>query len=234
VGVGAPLPPVAGGWQAPPQQPTALARPRLATEDLYLAGPWEAVPADPSLWGHAGTPLTHFTVKAATLRLKRLAAAEALPGRYLPKEAVAPAIWGAPPPGGGPDPGAVAAMAARQRSIFASKLARAPAPGRGRRVPDTELEAIYRQPWMSLSPPDSRRRSAAAARRGLKEAKWHQGTTAEAGTVGIVAPPPPPTLWHALEARGAERLGVAPGAGRCKSGVLAPTALLIFFFSMPP
>jgi hypothetical protein len=80
----------------------------------------------------------------------------------------------------------------------------------------------------------SARRSAAAARRGLRGDPWQQGARAAAGTVAIVATTTPPTIWRALEARRAGRLGVAHGGGHRKSGALAPTVVLIFFFSMPP
>lgn len=129
-------------------------------------GPWEGVSADPSLWGHAGTPLTHLSVKEVTLRLKRLSAVARLQGAYSPAEAVAPSLWGSPPPPSAPAPGAVGALAARQQAIFAAKLARAPPAGAGRRVSDDELMAVYRQPWMGPSPPREAPAARAAARAG--------------------------------------------------------------------
>ena len=50
---------------------------------------------DPALWGHAGEPITHFTVKAATLRLKQLDAAAKQRSQYAPTVATMPALWGA-------------------------------------------------------------------------------------------------------------------------------------------
>jgi hypothetical protein len=106
---------------------------------------------DPALWGHAGVPITHFTVKAATLRLKQLDAAGKQRSRYSPTIAVAPALWG-PGAVAAPDPTAVDRLAARQAAVFVRKLAGA-AVTRARRPDDGQLARIYRQPWMSPSPP---------------------------------------------------------------------------------
>ena len=218
-GARAPLPPVAPGGPGPglvhpghpdlpqqqhqgqnhdqnhhhQQQQQQQPPPGPAREDLYLVGPWESVGADPSLWGHAGTPLTHLTVKEATLRLKRLDAVARLRGAYSPAEAVAPALWGAPPPPSAPAHGAVEALAARQQTVFAAKLARAPPAGAGRRVPDAELAAAYRQPWMDPSPPRASPAERAAARAGH----------AAGGRAG--APPAPPSVQG--QARGASSYG---------------------------
>ena len=132
--------------------PRAEDRPRDQT--LYLVGPWRAVQVDPSLWGHGTTPLTHLTVRAATQRLARLAAAAALGGRYSPGEAVAPAIWGQRPDGA-IDGAAVEELAQRQQQIFDEKTgARRAAGERGDLPPPAAQGRAPR--WLSLLPPPAR------------------------------------------------------------------------------
>ena len=113
-------------------------------------GAWAAVPVDPSLWGHETTPLTHYSVKDATLRMKRLRAVSQLASRYSPGEAVAPALWG---PGAPQQParGALQTREARQAAAFLARC-RLPAAARAAAASDDQLAAIYRQPWMEPSP----------------------------------------------------------------------------------
>ena len=115
------------------------------------------MPCDPLLWGYASTPLTHFTVKQATLRLIRLRALHKLASLYSPSQAVFPALWGSGA-SGAVDPGAVHALADKQRAKFLALAAAAEAAaareGRRRRPQptDAELGAMYDQPWMHPSP----------------------------------------------------------------------------------
>ena len=149
-GAAAPLPPLR-------PSPGAGQPPRPACGDLFLAGPWTGVPCDPLLWGYASTPLTHFTVKQATLRLIRLRALHKLASLYSPSQAVFPALWGSGA-SGAVDPGAVHALADKQRAKFLALAAAAEAAaareGRRRRPQptDAELGAMYDQPWMHPSP----------------------------------------------------------------------------------
>ena len=157
-GVAAPLPPLRPWHPAPAAGGQADQPQRQPTEDLYLVGAWAAVPVDPSLWGHDDAPLTHYSVKAATLRMKRLRAVGQLASRYSPGEAVAPALWG---PGAAqqPAPGALQAREAQQAAAFRAKC-RLPAAARAAAASDDQLAAIYRQSWMEPSParpaPDQR------------------------------------------------------------------------------
>lgn len=118
-------------------------------KDLYLVGPWAGVSVDPMLWGHADVPLTYFSVKEATLRMKRLSAMRELKDRYSPCEAVAPPLWGS---GASDSPAeeAVQALASRQAQVYAEKLQ---SPSRVyTHISHDQFAAMYRQPWMEASP----------------------------------------------------------------------------------
>ncbi len=141
---------------APPLRPwLAAARPeRPSDQTLYVVGPWRSVVLDPSLWGHGTAPITHLTVKAATLRLARLAAVAALGGRYSPGEAVAPALWGQRPDGA-MDGRAVESLEERQQAVFVQKSGDRRAAGtRGAQPHPASLGQAPR--WLSLLPPPTR------------------------------------------------------------------------------
>ena len=147
-----PLPPLRPWLPDRSAQPQRSQDERPPPVDLYLVDAWTTTSVDPSLWGHAEQPLTHYTVKEATLRMKRLRAVKELGGRYSPLEAVAPSLWG-PGARDRPDHAAIESVARRYTSTFRSKLqlhstAQARPP-----VSDAELAAIFRQPWMHPSPP---------------------------------------------------------------------------------
>ncbi len=177
--------PAAAGAQGPPP-----------AEDLYIVGAWEATALDPALWGHGMSPITHYTVKAATLRLKQLDAAVKLQGSYNPTIALAPALWG-PNAADHPDPQALAALAARQERVFQAKLAAGGPSAPRRRVPDDALAALYRQPWMGPSPP-----RALPADRAQQRAAQQAANAAPVGgdddTTDALAPThPAQTAWRA-------------------------------------
>ena len=125
-------------------------------EDIYLVGEWQEPAVDPGLWGHAGTPLTFFTVKAGMLRMLQLRAARTWPHGYAPGKALAPPLWGSPLVAT-PDPGAVGALALRQQAVLARKQqGRAGAQRRNaaaRRPADANLMQLYHADWMEPSPP---------------------------------------------------------------------------------
>jgi len=141
---------------APPLRPwlATQRQEQPSVQTLYLVGPWRAVELDPSLWGHGTTPLTHLTVKAATQRRARLAAAAALGGRYSPAEAVAPALWGERPDGA-MDAAAIDDLAERQQRMFdeRSGARRAAGASGGQPRPASPGRAPR---WLSLLPPPAR------------------------------------------------------------------------------
>ena len=146
-------------------------------EDIYLVGEWQEPAVDPGLWGHAGTPLTFFTVKAGMLRMLQLRAARTWPHGYAPGKALAPPLWGSPLVAT-PDPGAVGALALRQQAVLARKQqGRAGAQRRNaaaRRPADADLMQLYHAGWMKPSPPR------------LPPAVWVQGRAAAAAAAAAV------------------------------------------------
>ena len=145
-----PLPP------ASPQEAAAAAAAsssQAATRvkmDLYLVGTWAAAAVDPSLWGHAGVPLTSFAVRAACERMLQLRASKAFGSSYAAGVAIAPPLWGPPGPGP-PDAAEVARLAQRQLSAYRVKLRLTRRNVQRRRVPDSELMSIYHASWMEAS-----------------------------------------------------------------------------------
>ena len=172
-------PPAAGAEETPPRR------------DLYLVGPWDDAPLDPSLWGHAGEPVTHFTVKAATLRLKQFDAANKQHSQYSPTTAMAPALWGAGATDA-PDPQAVDSLAARQELAFQHRLRGASTPT-ARHASDGQLARFYRQLWMNASPP----RLLPLQRAAQRLAAGPQGTPAADDSTDPLQPwDDPPLAWR--------------------------------------
>lgn len=181
-------------YDPPPPEPSS--QEDLPGVDLYLVGPWDETPQDPSLWGHAGVAVTHFTVKDATLRLKQFDAAAKQQSQYSPTVAVAPALWGTGAVDH-PDPTAVDRLAARQQEVFRRKLAgvgAAPATGR---ADDRDLAAIYRQPWMDPSPTRQLPQQRAAQRVAASAAAAAGATAADDCTDPLQPWDDPPLAWRA-------------------------------------
>ncbi len=166
VGAALPLPPLRSYSATTPSPLTGSTHAPRPT-DLYLAGPWAGVLLDPMLWGHGDRSITHFRVQRVTIRLTHLRVLALPSSPYSPSQALRPPLWG--PGNAGANAGAVQALAARQCSVVAAKLAapgQAVAGGSSRRPPptDEELWSIYRQPWMEPSSPRALPADRAAAR----------------------------------------------------------------------
>jgi hypothetical protein len=217
----------AEGGDHPPLRPWSPAPPpggRSPPRALYVVGPWADAAADPSLWGHAGVPLTDFTVRAATRRLVQLSAAARLGRRYSPAVAVAPALWGTALDGT-IDPGALDAAARQQQQADYIDKLRAP-PGRQRapaagRATDAQLADMYNQPWMHPSPA----RAPAAERARSRDAAAGQTQTAPQCAYRLS----PITRPHTLSFRPPRALSRAE-AGRGPRGREEVVKRPLFFF----
>lgn len=116
----------------------------------YLLGLWRDRPLDPNIWAvAAGVPLSHFTVRAARVRLIHMAARDRQPG-YQPGAAVRPKLWGP----SGDAKAAFAAAGQRQQQRFQALVQGAGAGGLSRlRSEVSEEDSRYDALWMHPSQP---------------------------------------------------------------------------------
>ncbi|KAI8463775.1 MAG: hypothetical protein J3K34DRAFT_494125 [Monoraphidium minutum] len=163
----------------PPPRPGERAPARA----LYVAGAWTDITADPSLWGHGRTPLTHLTVGGATRRLVRLSAVARLGRRYSPAEAVAPALWGAALDGT-VDPHALDGTAQRQQAAFIEKLTAPSEPATAAWCLETVQHALLDCP--AFAPADVCRDFVGTVRR-LVRADWLRATADITDLPGVQA-----------------------------------------------
>ena len=120
-------------------------------EDKWLAGPWDSLVLDPTVWGYGSTPLHDFTVKAARLRCLLLQATATLGPRFSHAWGMRPAAWPDDAPAAAALPNRDVAALLRQRlragvpavAVGAPLLPQPPGPGP---MPHTGL-ATLEQAW---------------------------------------------------------------------------------------
>ena len=96
----------------------------LPPTELWFLGQWDHVVLDPSVWGHGGVSLLHYTVKHAHARCVQLMFMEH-DASYVPSCGVRPKLW-APPAAdpAAPAPCGVTAVQARWLASYTQRLQR--------------------------------------------------------------------------------------------------------------
>jgi hypothetical protein len=114
----------------------------------YLLDAWSKRPLDPNIWAIArGTPLSHFTVAAARIRLLRMAARQHRPD-FKPGATARPRLWGA-----SGDPAAAFTQAEGQVQQRFQGMQQGAGPGGTRRQREATTEEAYDALWMHPSQP---------------------------------------------------------------------------------
>ena len=147
------------------------------TRDMqYLAGPWDSVKVDPSVWTLGTEPLLLYSVRHTTARIIQWQCRDA-PG-WVPGAGVRPKLWGTGLAGAGA--GVVSEMAARQKRRFDDALQAPGSSGQGRPIRESDLAPLYQASWFLPSPPRLHVRQRVEGREALATQQREQQQAHEA------------------------------------------------------